>query len=135
MVGVIVLDSGTGLHEPPARAALATADQIVLVSDGEPATASLVVEAAAVLRRDGAPIWLVMNKASEATRLDLRAFGAVIPHARGLVEVSTEMAAARAVASGRFNWQEAPRTWRRSLRELAAALVLEWPTLGIAGDL
>jgi MinD-like ATPase involved in chromosome partitioning or flagellar assembly len=133
MVGVIVLDSGTGLHEPAARAALATADQVVLVSDGEPATASLVVEAAAVLRRDGAAIWLVMNKASESTRLDLRAFGAVIPHARGLVEVSTELTAARAVASGRFHWLEAPRSWRRSLRELAAALALEWPGLGIAG--
>ena len=46
MVGVIVLDSGTGLHEPAARAALATADQVLLVSDGEPATASLVAEAA-----------------------------------------------------------------------------------------
>src|SRR2546423_1213638 len=95
MVGLIVLDSGTGLHEPAARAALATAHQVVLVSDGEPATASLVVEAAAVLRRDGVAIWLVMNKASESTRLDLRAFGSVIPHARGLVEVSTELAAAR----------------------------------------
>ena len=133
MVGVIVLDSGTGLHEPAARAALATADQIVLVSDAEPATASLVAEAAAVLKQEGRPLYLVMNKAGEPTDLDLQAFGAVIPHARGLVEVGSELIAARTVTSGRFTWVDAPRSWSRSLRELAAALVADWPDLGIAG--
>ncbi len=132
MVGVIVLDTGTGLHEPAARAALATADQVVLVSDLEPSTASLVAEAAALLKEDGLPIWLLMNKSGVPTDLDLRAFGAVIPHARGLVEVGSEMAAARRVAGGRFTWVDAPGSWRRSLRELAAALVVDWPELGIA---
>ena len=132
MVGVIVLDSGTGLHEPAARAALATADQIVLVSDAEPSTASLVAEAAAVLKQEGTPLYLVMNKAGEPSELDLQAFGAVIPHARGLVQVGSELTAARAVASGRFRWADAPRDWRRSLRELAAALVADWHELGIA---
>jgi MinD-like ATPase involved in chromosome partitioning or flagellar assembly len=133
MVGLIVLDSGTGLHEPAARAALATADQIVLVSDAEPATASLVAEAAAVLKQEERPLYLVMNKAGEPTDLDLQAFGAVIPHARGLVEVGSELFAARAVTSGRFTWTDAPRSWTRALRELAAALVADWPELGIAG--
>lgn len=132
MVGVIVLDSGTGLHEPAARAALATADQIVLVSDAEPATASLVAEAAAVLKQQGRPLYLVMNKSGEPTDLDLQAFGAVIPHARGLVEIGSELIAARTVAAGRFGWVDAPRSWARSLRELAAALVADWPELGIA---
>jgi MinD-like ATPase involved in chromosome partitioning or flagellar assembly len=128
MVGVIVLDTGTGLDEPAARAALATADQVVLVSDMEPPTASLVAEAAALLRQDGPPIWLVMNKAGVRTDL-----GAVIPHARGLVEVRSELGAARLVAAGRFTWPEAPRSWRIGARELAAALVADWPHLGIAG--
>jgi MinD-like ATPase involved in chromosome partitioning or flagellar assembly len=132
MVGVIVLDTGTGLHEPAARAALATADQVVLVSDLEPSTASLVAEAAALLKEDGLPIWLLMNKSGVPTDLDLRAFGAVIPHARGLIEVGSETAAARRVAGGRFTWVDAPGNWRRSVRELAAALVVDWPELGIA---
>jgi MinD-like ATPase involved in chromosome partitioning or flagellar assembly len=133
MVGVIVLDTGTGLHEPAARAALATADQVVLVSDPEPATASLVAEAAALLRQDGLPLWLVMNKSGIPTDLDLRAFGSVIPHARGLVEVRNDVRAARQVAAGQFNWTDAPARWKVAVRELAAALVAEWPQLGIAG--
>lgn len=132
MVGVIVLDTGTGFHEPPARAALSTADQVVLVSDSELATASLVAEAAALLKQDNLPLWLVINKAGVPTELDLRAFGAVVPHARGLVEVSSNVRAARLVAGGRFTWVDAPASWKRSLRELAAALVAEWPELGIA---
>ena len=133
MVGLIVLDTGTGLHEAAARAALATADQVVLVSDSEPATASLVAEAAALLRQEGLPIWLVMNKAGIQTDLDLRAFGAVVGHARGLVEVRSDLHAARQVAAGRFSWVDAPRSWRTAVRELAAALVADWPALGIAG--
>jgi MinD-like ATPase involved in chromosome partitioning or flagellar assembly len=133
MVGVIVLDTGTGLHEPAARAALATADQIVLVTDPEPSTASLVAEAAALLRQDGLPLWLVMNKSGIPTELDLRAFGAVIPHARGLIELRNDVPAARQVAAGRFSWIDAPARWNVAARELAAALVMDWPQLGIAG--
>src|SRR5499427_691143 len=133
LVGVIVLDTGTGFHEPAARAALSIADQIVLVSDSELATASLVAEGAALLRQNNLPMWLVVNKSGVPTELDIRAFGAVIPFARGLVEVRSDVRAARIVASGRFSWADAPRAWKRSLRELAAALVTEWPELRIAG--
>src|SRR5215472_5156106 len=132
MVGVIVLDTGTGLHEPAARAALATADQVVLVSDLEPSTASLVAEAAALLAQDGLPTWMVMNKAGIPTDLDLRAFGAVVPHARGMITIRSDLPAARQVAAGRFNWLDAPPSWKVALRELAVALVAEWPPLGIA---
>ena len=51
LVGTLVLDCGTGLDDPPARAALASADQLVLVCDDEPDTASIVSEAAEWLRR------------------------------------------------------------------------------------
>jgi len=132
MVGVIVLDTGTGLHEPAARAALATADQVVLVSDLEPATASLVAEAAALLAQDGLPTWLVMNKSGIPTDLDLRAFGSVVPQARGMITVRADLPAARQVAAGRFNWVDAPASWKVAIRELAVALVAEWPAQGIA---
>ena len=48
LVGTLVLDCGTGLDDPPARAALACADQLVLVCDDEPDTASIVAEAASM---------------------------------------------------------------------------------------
>ena len=51
LVGMLVLDCGTGLGDPPARAALSCADQLVLVADCEPDTASLVSEAAAWLEQ------------------------------------------------------------------------------------
>jgi len=132
VVGVIVLDTGTGLHEPAARAALETADQVVLVSDMEPATASLVAEAAALLAQDGLATWLVMNKSGIPTDLDLRAFGAVVPYARGMITIRGDLQAARQVAAGRFNWVDAPASWKVAVRELAVALVSEWPAQGIA---
>src|SRR5262249_2567128 len=62
MVGVLVLDCGTGLQEPAARAAQACADQLVLVTDANPSTASLVTEAAQLLRIVGSPLTLVVNR-------------------------------------------------------------------------
>ena len=41
-VGVVMLDCGTGLQEPSARAALKCCDQIVLVTDAEPAAAASI---------------------------------------------------------------------------------------------
>ena len=45
--GLLLLDCGTGLHEPAAHASLDAADMVVVVSDADPATASLVAEAIA----------------------------------------------------------------------------------------
>ena len=56
LVGTLVLDCGTGLDDPPARAALASADQLVLVCDDEPDTASIVSEAGEWLRRIVEPV-------------------------------------------------------------------------------
>ena len=61
-VGTLVLDCGTGLQEPSAAAAIEAADQIVLVTDAEPSTASLVAEAAQLLKRAGPPMFLIVNK-------------------------------------------------------------------------
>ena len=66
LVGTLVLDCGTGLDDPPARAALGCADQLVLVCDDEPDTASIVAEAAGWLRRLPPPLTLVVTALSLA---------------------------------------------------------------------
>jgi MinD-like ATPase involved in chromosome partitioning or flagellar assembly len=131
MVGLIVLDCGTGLYQPACRAALRVADQVLLVTDADPATASLVTEAAALFRREMVPIWLVVNKLAQrgTPRLDVPALERYIPHARGLVGVTFEPRAAGAVAAGNFDWRQAPKSWRTDLRETAADLVAAWPAL------
>jgi MinD-like ATPase involved in chromosome partitioning or flagellar assembly len=133
MVGVIVLDCGTGLQDPASKAALATADQIVLVTDAHPASASLVTEAAALLQQERTPIWMVVNKMSaKGSRLDLQALEHAIPHARGFIELPAEAQAADLLSAGIFDWHDAPSTWKRGIRELAVSLIAEWPVLGIS---
>jgi MinD-like ATPase involved in chromosome partitioning or flagellar assembly len=132
MAGLLVLDCGTGLQEPAAQAAIMAADQLVLVSDAEPSTASLVAEASELLERAGAPITLVVNKVPRSGgRLDLGALEGQIPHAQGLVTLREEPARASRVAAGEFTWTEDPGSWARSVRELAAVLVADWPRLGL----
>ena len=87
LAGTLVLDCGTGLEAPPARAALAGADQLVLVTDAEPDTASLVWEAARWLEHDAPPLWLVVNKLQRRSPLDVAALERLIPFARGLATV------------------------------------------------
>jgi MinD-like ATPase involved in chromosome partitioning or flagellar assembly len=132
LVGVVLLDCGTGLHEPTSKAALKTADQVVLVTDAEPATASIVAEAAALLRQERVPLYLLVNKMpSGGSRLDVGALEAYIPQARGLVVLPSNQRAASQLATGLFDWRDAPAGWKRSMREVGAALVADWPELGV----
>ena len=133
LVGVLVLDCGTGLQEPAARAAQAAADQIVLLSDAHPATASLVAEAAEMLRTVGPPLTLVVNKMPRKrdTRLDLSGLESLVPDAHGLVTLDEDLRSATKVASGDYSWDDAPPQWRRAIRELAVSLQADWPSLGI----
>jgi MinD-like ATPase involved in chromosome partitioning or flagellar assembly len=133
MVGVLVLDCGTGLQEPAARAAQAAADQIVLLSDAHPATASLVAEAADLLHTAGPPLTLVVNKMPRKrdTRLDLGGLESLVPDAHGLVTLDEDLRSATKVASGEYSWDDAPPQWRRAIRELAVSLQADWPALGI----
>ncbi len=136
LVGLLVLDCGTGLGEPAARAAQATADQIILVSDANPSTASLVAEAAELLHTAGPPLTLVVNKmprSSRDTRIDVGGLAQLVPDAHGLVVLADDPAGAARVAAGEFTWDDAPAAWQRSLRELAAVLASDWPALGVAG--
>jgi MinD-like ATPase involved in chromosome partitioning or flagellar assembly len=132
MVGIILLDCGTGLHDPASKAAIGAADQVLLVSDPDPATASLVVSAANLLHQRGLQIWLVVNKVPrQRGRLDLRVFGAHLSYARGLVRLPLEAAGVEALANGSFDWDLAPRRLRIGIAELATDLISAWPELGV----
>jgi hypothetical protein len=91
----------------------------------------VVTEAAALFKRERLPIWLVVNKLPQRgnPRLDLPALERYIPHAQGLVTVAFEGPAAAAVGAGSFDWDDAPKSWRRAIREIAADLVAAWPKL------
>ena len=133
VVGGLVLDCGTGLQEPAARAAIKAADQIVLVSDAEPSTASLVAEAAQLLKRAGKPIYLVVNKMPrKGARLDVEMLDRAVPDARALIAVRADPESASALNAGDFTWEDAPDPWQRAVRELAVLLVADWPGLGLS---
>jgi MinD-like ATPase involved in chromosome partitioning or flagellar assembly len=135
LVGVLVLDCGTGLQEPAARAAQAAADQIVLISDAHPSTASLVTESERLLSTGEAPITVVVNKmpkSAKKLRLNLDGLEAALPDARGLICIDEEIPAAGSVANGAFRWDDAPEGWKRSVRELAVVLADDWPRLGLS---
>ena len=102
------------------------------VSDAQPATASLVAEAAGLLSTVGPPLTLVVNKMpanEKEARIDL---DGLVPDAHGLVTIEDDQRAAQRVAAGDFAWLDAPDTWQRSVRELAVALETDWPTLGLS---
>jgi MinD-like ATPase involved in chromosome partitioning or flagellar assembly len=131
-VGVVLLDCGTGLQEPAAGAAIKSSEQLILVTDAEPAAASLVAEAGQLLVRSGRPITLVVNKMPRrGGPLDLDRFARSLPEASGLVVIPSEPGAAARLAAARFDWREAPPSWRRAIRELSVQLVSDWPALGL----
>jgi MinD-like ATPase involved in chromosome partitioning or flagellar assembly len=132
-VGTLVLDCGTGLQEPSAAAAIEAADQIVLLTDAEPSTASLVAEAAQLLKRAGPPMFLIVNKLPrKGARLDLEMLSRAVPDARALITLSAEPESASALAAGDWTWDDAPPAWQISLRELGAVMVADWPGLGLS---
>jgi MinD-like ATPase involved in chromosome partitioning or flagellar assembly len=132
-VGGLALDCGTGLQEPAAQAAIEAAEQIVLITDAEPSTASLVAEAAQLLKRAGPPMFLVVNKVpARGGRLDLEMLSRAVPDARALITVGADPRTASALAAGDFSWDEAPESWRLSISELAGVMVADWPGLGLA---
>ena len=131
VVSVILLDCGTGLWEPAAQVALASADQVLLVSDAEPATASLVAEASLQLRALEVPVTLVVNRANRGARLDIERFAQSIRWARALVTIAEDRRAAASIGAGDFDWDRAPRSWRIALGELGALLAGDWERLGL----
>jgi MinD-like ATPase involved in chromosome partitioning or flagellar assembly len=129
--GLLLLDCGTGLHEPAATAALAAADQIIAVSDAEPATASLVAEAICRIPL-AAPLSLVVNKMpARGGRLDLNRLAETLPSVDHVVVIQADVKTASTLGVGAFNWDHAPTAWQRSVRELAAVLIGSWAHLGL----
>jgi len=139
LVGTLVLDCGTGLDDPPARAALASADQLVLVCDDEPDTASIVSEAAEWLRRIVEPtgaqqksLVVVVNNLRRSSRIDVAALERATAYAHGLTVIPRHERAAARLHGSRFTWNHAPGEWQTPVRELAALLAADWPRLQIA---
>jgi MinD-like ATPase involved in chromosome partitioning or flagellar assembly len=129
--GLLLLDCGTGLHEPAATAALDAADQIIVVSDAEPATASLVAEAICRIRLT-APLTLVVNKVpARGVRLDLRRLADTLATVDHLVVIPTDVKTAATLGVGAFSWERTPLGWQHSIRELAAVLIGSWTHLGL----
>ena len=131
LAGIIVLDCGAGLQDQATRAAMEAADQLVLVSDAEPPTASLV--AGAALRLAGSSSFtVVVNKVPRSGgRLDLGHLAEDLGAARGLIRINQDVEAAARVADGEFSWDTAPEAWQVALRELAAVLAVDWEDLGL----
>jgi MinD-like ATPase involved in chromosome partitioning or flagellar assembly len=130
---LILLDCGTGLQDPASAAAVAAADQVVLLTDAQPATASLVAQSAAMLQQSGRPITVVVNRMPpKGARLDLEQLSRYLPAARGLVVIPDQVTAATRLAGGNFDWRDAPSTWQLAVRQLAVVLVSDWPRLGLA---
>jgi MinD-like ATPase involved in chromosome partitioning or flagellar assembly len=133
LVGVILLDCGTGLHERAARAALGACDQVLLVSDAEPSTASVVAEAFASLGHAGRPTILVVNRMpGRGSALDLDRFAAHVPGVQAMLVVPEDPEASGRLMSGEFAWEQAPESWRYRIRELAALLTSQWRALDVA---
>ena len=132
LVGMLVLDCGTGLDDPPARAALACADQLVLVCDDEPDTASIVAEAATWLRHAGPPLLLVVNNLRRGSRIDLLALERATDFAHALAVVPRDERGAGQLHNSRFTWRHAREGWQIPIRELAALLAADWQRLEIA---
>ena len=122
-----------GLQESAAQAALEAADQIVLVSDADPSTASLVAEAAELLKRSGLPVYLVVNKMpARGGRLDLDAVSRAVRDARGLITLRARPAAAAQLTGGEFAWDRAPEDWKVALDELCAVIASDWRDLELS---
>jgi MinD-like ATPase involved in chromosome partitioning or flagellar assembly len=131
--GVLLLDCGTGLQEPAASAAMTNSDQCILVTDADPAAASLVAEAGQLLAGSGRPITVVVNKMpSSRSFLALERFQTAVPYASALVVVPNEPHAAGRLTTGQFDWRTAPKSWQVALRRLGVAITSEWASLGLA---
>ncbi len=132
LVGTLVLDCGTGLDDPPARAALGCADQLVLVCDDEPDTASIVAEAAGWLRRIRPPLTMVVNNVRRCSQIEIGALERETEFARGIAIIPRDENAAAALHGSQFSWNRAPSRWRIPVSELAALLASDWTSLELA---
>src|SRR5581483_8752416 len=129
MAKIVVLDCGAGMRGQATRAALRAADQLVLVTEPEPATIALVADAARDLA-GSRPFALVVNK-SGRHGIDRQRVAQQLPGAQSVLELPSDRGMARRLAIGSFTWDVAPPSWDQAARELAAGLVGGWELLRI----
>jgi WXG100 protein secretion system (Wss), protein YukD len=136
--GALVLDGGAGLGGPGARAALAAADQLVLVTEPEPSPESRRV--AGALADLGHAVVVAAGPVSagaggsgspSASGSGLRSaspaeLARLLPGVRGVVPLPHLAAAAPP-----REWAEVPPWWWRPARQLAYLLAADWPALGM----
>ena len=114
---VVVLDCGAGLQRDAARAAIAAADQVVLVNKPRPSAPESLEATIESLRRRGKPVVVVSNEAPRRDRAQRTKSGVQ------QVTLAFEPRAASGLKRRGFAWSEAPATWQEAMRELAAVLV------------
>jgi MinD-like ATPase involved in chromosome partitioning or flagellar assembly len=129
--GLLIVDCGAGLDDPSAQAALATADQVVVVVEAGPASAQLAARASASLGDGAPPAVLVVNRIPPSGQ-DVGWLEHEIPSARGLIAVHDDLRQAERLTAGELTWSERAGAWDEPLRELAALLASEWARLGLA---
>jgi len=133
LVGTLVLDCGTGLESAPAKAALGCADQLVVVCDDEPDSASLVSEAAVTeLESLTTPMVVVVNNLKRSSRIDTAALECEVPFAAGIVTIPNDEPASASLQASRLSWRRAPAAWQLPISELVALLVSDWRRLEVA---
>jgi hypothetical protein len=118
----LVLDCGPGLADQGARAAVATADQLVLVTEPAPASGSRRV--AGALADLGHAVVVVAAGAGSGGP-GRAGLAPLLPGVRGVVPLPPPGALPPR------EWAEVPPWWRRPALELASLLVADWPALGI----
>lgn len=131
LAGMLILDCGAGLYHPATRAALEAADQVVMVSDADPLTASVVAEAAQRLRDDKSYTVVVNKMPRSGGRLDMERLVGEVSNARGVIGVGAYSDAAARLAEGQFSWESAPDDWQLAFRKLAAVLAADWQQLDL----
>jgi WXG100 protein secretion system (Wss), protein YukD len=119
----LVLDCGPGLADPGARAAVAGADQLVLVT--EPAPSPGTRRVAGALADLGHAVVVVAAGAGSGGAGPV-ALAQLLPGVRGVVPLPPPAAVPPR------GWAEVPPWWRRPALELASLLAADWPALGVA---
>jgi MinD-like ATPase involved in chromosome partitioning or flagellar assembly len=131
LAGMLILDCGAGLYHPATQAAMEAADQLVIVSDADPLTAGVVVEAARRLPSNRSYTIVVNKLPNSGSRLDMESLVGEARSARGVIGIAADADAAAKVATGRFSWDAAPDDWQLAFRKLAAVLAADWQQLDL----
>ena len=131
LAGMLILDCGAGLQHQATRAALAAADQLVIVSDADPLTAGIVAEAARAMGSDRSYTVVVNKLPRSGGRLDMESLIGEMGSARGVIGVGADAEAAARVTDGSFLWDAAPVEWQLAFRKLAAVLATDWQQLDL----